>query len=220
MLLTVSHVTVVLDDQTILSDINFHVEKNTWLVILGPNGAGKSTLLRALLGLVPYKGTIIWQENTIKYVPPQERITRKGLPPLTVADFFFLKNIKNRAMDELLERVGLEQSIEKVQFSELSTGQFQRILIAWALIDKPFVLILDEPTSGLDIQGEELIFSLLGDLKKTTTIIMVTHHAHIAMHYADSVLGLNKKQLFYGRKNEISLEQIKQLYGVSITYDR
>ena len=128
MILTVSRLTVRLDGQIILQDINFTVAKNTWLLILGPNGAGKSTLLRTLLGFVPYNGSIIWNERDLSYVPPQERINRKGLPPLTVADFFSLKSVSKPAMRRLLHDVGLETTIEEMQFGQLLQVNFNVLL--------------------------------------------------------------------------------------------
>ena len=153
-ILTVDNLNVSFNGEIILKNLSFTVNKNEVLVILGPNGAGKTTLLRALLGLIPYEGTITWHRNNISYLPPQEFFARTNLPPLNIQEFFAFKNVPQKKIFTILESVGLEKSILKKQFSTLSTGEFQRMLIAWSLVGEPEVLLFDEPTSGIDVGGE------------------------------------------------------------------
>ncbi|MGA9530382.1 MAG: ATP-binding cassette domain-containing protein [Candidatus Babeliales bacterium] len=82
--LKVHNLSVTLDEQTILDTLNFTVSKHDVVIILGANGSGKSTLLKALMGLVPFQGSVEWSTRHIGYLPPQEEITRTNLPPLTV----------------------------------------------------------------------------------------------------------------------------------------
>ena len=74
-----------------LIEISLEVKEGEVLVILGPNGAGKTTLLRALLGLISYRGKITWRTEDISYLPPQEMLKRKDLPPLSIEDFFIFQ---------------------------------------------------------------------------------------------------------------------------------
>lgn len=220
-ILRVEHLNVSIDGEKILNDLTFTVKEGDVLVILGPNGAGKTTLLRALLGLIPYEGKIEWGTKKISYLPPQELLARRDLPPLSVQDFFEFKNTSQQKAIELLHAVGLDSSILTRQFSTLSTGQFQRMIIAWALADDPSVLLFDEPTSGIDIGGEETIYSLLHRFwkEKKLTILLVTHDLNIVWAHANNVLCLNKKQLCLGKPNEVlSPEGLKELYNSSVKF--
>jgi len=86
-ILRVKNLSVKLDGNQVLEDISFSVKENEVLVILGPNGAGKTTLLKAILGLVPYSGTIDWREKKISYLPPQELVNKQYLLPLPLRSF-------------------------------------------------------------------------------------------------------------------------------------
>ena len=219
--LSVEHVTVYVKDEKLFEDLTFSVKKGEILVVLGPNGAGKTTLLRALLGLIAYDGKINWKTHKIGYIPPQEMIVRRDLPPLSVQDFFKFKCASQRKIVEFLIAVGLDLSLLTRQFNTLSTGQFQRMIIAWALIDEPEVLLFDEPTSGIDIGGEETIYSLLHKFwkEKHLTILLVTHDLNIVWEHASNVLCLNKKKLCMGKPDEVlSPENLKKLYGSKIKF--
>ncbi|WP_022948801.1 metal ABC transporter permease [Methylohalobius crimeensis] len=90
-ILTVEGLSVSYGRDHILQDLSFSLNEGDVLVILGPNGAGKTTLLRALLDLIPHRGTVTWQTRNISYLPPQEFLQRQALPPLSVEEFFHLK---------------------------------------------------------------------------------------------------------------------------------
>jgi len=215
-LLVVKNLNVTLSGNKIIQNLSFDVQDKEVLVILGPNGAGKTSLLRTLLGLVPYSGTIKWNKKKLSYLPPQELINRKTLMPLNVQEFFEFKNISSHAITKAIKNVGLKKSILSQQLEKLSTGQFQRILIAWTFIDKPDVLLFDEPTAGIDIGGEETIYSLLHNIweKRKMTIILVTHHVHVVWEHATNVLCLNKKLLCHGTPEKILTKKtIDQIYG-------
>ncbi|MCK4265079.1 ATP-binding cassette domain-containing protein [Candidatus Babeliales bacterium] len=220
-ILTVKNLTVNINNEIILKDLSFSVKESDVLIILGPNGAGKTTLLRTLLGLIPYEGKIEWKTQKFSYLPPQELLARKGLPPLSIQDFFKFKNVSQQKIINILIAVGLDSSILKKQFNALSTGQFQRMIIAWSLVDEPSVLLFDEPTSGIDIGGEETIYSLLHKFwkEKKLTILLITHDLNIVWEHASKVLCLNKKQLCMGKPNEVlSPENLKKLYETNIKF--
>ncbi|MFA5074706.1 MAG: metal ABC transporter ATP-binding protein [Candidatus Babeliales bacterium] len=220
-ILEVQNLSVSFDQEKILSDLSFDVTKGEVLVILGPNGAGKTTLLKALLGLVPYTGKVEWKNKKISYLPPQELFVRKDLPPLSIQDFFEFKNVSKSKIIEFLNLVGLDPSILTKQFNTLSTGQFQRMVIAWALIDEPSILLFDEPTSGIDLGGEETIYSLLHKFwkEKKLTILLVTHDLNIVWDHASNVLCLNKKKLCMGKPDKIlSPEKLKELYHSDVKF--
>jgi zinc transport system ATP-binding protein len=103
--------------------------------------------------------------------------------------------------------------------SVLSGGQMRRVIIAWAIIDKPNVLLFVEPTVGVDIGSEESIFSMLNNLKKETniTMLLITHDIHLVKEYMDQLLGLNKCMTFFGDSQHIGEPALQQkIYGETI----
>ncbi len=219
--LRVKNLRVVLEGLEIIKDLSFEVKERETLIILGPNGAGKSTLLRTLLGLLPYSGEIVWNAESISYLPPQELLQRKGLPPLSIEDFFKFKNVSREKISTVLSAVGLDSSLLKRRFGAVSTGQFQRMLIAWAMVDEPKVLLFDEPTSGIDVGGQETIYSLLHKFwkERNLTILLVTHDLNVVWEHGDNVLCMNKKTLCYGKPKEvITPEGLKEIYGTGVKF--
>src|SRR3989338_10383952 len=148
-ILEVNNLRVDIERQTILENVNFSVKKGEVMAIVGPNGAGKSTLFRALLGLIPHSGTITWAHNIkIGYVPQKLALERDM--PLTVREFLQLKNPNFKTA---LESVGVHEHILDHSLGVISGGESQRVLIAWALLGNPNVLLFDEQTAGIDVSG-------------------------------------------------------------------
>ncbi|HEX5418881.1 MAG TPA: ATP-binding cassette domain-containing protein, partial [Gammaproteobacteria bacterium] len=149
-ILSVSNLTVELDGKLIFEDLSFDLRDQETLVILGPNGAGKTVLLRSLLGLLPHRGRVVWKTGVrIGYVP--QRIPLNRELPVTVADFFELRGARRETVPAQLRLVGIvDPDFPSKPLGLLSSGQFQRVLIAWALLNDPNVLLFDEPTNDLD----------------------------------------------------------------------
>ncbi len=102
---------------------------------------------------------------------------------------------------------------------QLSGGELQRVLIAYALINHPDILLFDEPTAGVDIGGEETIYSLLGKLHREhgLTIVMITHDLNMISRYAKKVLCLNRKKICFGSPQEaLASSNLGKLYGDNI----
>jgi len=213
-ILKVEDLHVRLNREDILTGLSFEVYKGEALAILGPNGAGKTTLLKALLGIVPYEGRVEWRKNVkVGYVPQRMPFIKDV--PLTVEEFFQLENASKNDSKEILKSIGLSEEILEKRIGDLSSGQFQRILIGWALATDPNVLLFDEPLAGIDIGGQESVYNLLERLKreKNLTILFVTHDLSIVYRLADRVLCLNKKMLCYGIPRErLTPEAISNLY--------
>lgn len=222
-MLQVENASLVFGKEAVFNNVSFSLQKGEVLAIVGPNGAGKTMLLKSLLGLMPYSGSIRWQDNIkIGYVP--QHIAIDFNLPLTVLEFFSLrakrfwfaeKEFVGHLGHELAS-VGLSEHFLTSRLSELSAGQLQRVLIAWSLIGHPDVLLFDEPTSGIDIGGEETIYSLLHHLQdeRNIAIILVSHDLHVVYHYANDVLCLNKEMVCHGPPHEVlTKEQLKKLYG-------
>ncbi|MBI4229003.1 MAG: metal ABC transporter ATP-binding protein [Deltaproteobacteria bacterium] len=220
-ILNVKNLSVTLNGEEILKDLSFNVKRGEVLVILGPNAAGKTTLFKTILGLLPYSGQVEWNTKRISYIPPQELLHRKDLPPLILEDFFRFKKVNYGQISQALNLVGLGPSILKKAFAALSTGEFQRMLIAWGLVDHPEVLLLDEPAYGIDLGGQETIYSLLHVFWKehNLTILLITHDLNIVWEQANSVLCLNKSYFCYGKPQEvITPQQLERLYGTGIEF--
>lgn len=153
-ILKVKNLRVKLNDEEIIKDLSFELKEGEVLTILGPNGAGKTILLKTLLGLLPYQGEIKWEKEVkVDYVP--QRLPFIKDIPMSVEEFFKLKGVSREEAKDILNSVG-GLSLHK-NLSEISSGQFQRILVAWALVKNPDLLLFDEPTTGIDIGGSETI---------------------------------------------------------------
>jgi zinc transport system ATP-binding protein len=222
-LLEVKKLNVQLGDDLVLRDLDFKVGKGEFLAILGPNDTGKSTLLKSLLGLLPYKGEIIWHGRpNINYLPERLSPSKFQEYPLSVQEFFKFKKVPDKKIKTALRSVGLKSpGILRKNPGELSAGQFQRMLIAWSLIDDPEVLLLDEPTVGIDIGGEETIYSLLHSFwrKNKLTILLVTHELDIVYAYSTNVLCLRKEKICYGPpKRALTPEALHNLYSMEVKF--
>jgi zinc transport system ATP-binding protein len=219
-ILRVKDLNVKLDGEEVLIDLSFNVDEGEVLAILGPNGAGKTTLLKALLGIVPYEGVVEWREGVkVGYVP--QRLPFIKDVPLSVKEFFRLENASENEAREILKSIGLGEEILGKKVGDLSSGQFQRILIGWALASDPNVLLFDEPLAGIDIGGQESVYGLLERLKvkKNLTILFVTHELSVVYRLADRVLCLNKRMLCSGAPREkLTPEAISNLYASPIKF--
>jgi zinc transport system ATP-binding protein len=219
-ILRVKNLNVKLDGEEILIDLCFNVEEGEVLAILGPNGAGKTTLLKALLGILPFEGLVEWRKGIkIGYVP--QRLPFIKDVPLSVKEFFHLENASENETKEILESIGLKEEILRKKIGDLSSGQFQRILIGWALASDPPVLLFDEPLAGIDLGGQESIYNLLERLKeeKNLTILFVIHELSIVYRLANKVLCLNKKMLCSGvPKEKLTSEAISKLYAGEVKF--
>ncbi|MDV7143372.1 metal ABC transporter ATP-binding protein [Tropicimonas sp. TH_r6] len=176
-----------------LRDVDLSIFPGEIVTIVGPNGSGKSTLLRTLIGAItPDAGQIRRADGLrIGYVPQSLHI-EPGLP-LTVARFLNLPiRHKTSRMRDALHRAGLPD-LEDRQMSSLSGGQFQRVLLARALLDKPDILMLDEPTQGLDQRGSADFYRQIEEVRQTLgcAVLMVSHELHVVMSASDRVICLN-----------------------------
>jgi len=222
-LLSVKDLTINFDNDLVVQNLSFEVERGDFFSIIGSNGSGKSSLLKALLKLIPFKGEINWQPKIkIGYLPQGITPLKVKDYPLTVFDFFKLKNknLKKEEIEKKLNQIDLEKNILEKKIGDLSGGQFQKILIQWVLIDEPDVLMLDEPETSLDYRSGETIYSLLKNLweEKQKTIILVTHEFDIISKYSNKVLCLTHSHYHcLGKTNDVlSEENLKKVFGKDI----
>lgn len=200
-ILSVKDLDVRFNNHAILDNLSFDVVRDSTVAVVGPNGAGKTVLFKALLNLIPFKGEISWNKDAkIGYVP-QKLSVQKDLP-LTVMEFLELKESDHARIGDALVAVGFkakgathihhDMRVLNTNLGSLSGGEMQRILMAYALLGDPNVLLLDEPTAGVDIAGEETFYSLFEKLQKDKdlTIIFISHDKEVVEKYANKVIRL------------------------------
>ena len=219
-LLSVSGLKVRLNNHLILDNVSFEVRRDDTLAIIGPNGAGKTVLFKALLGLLPYEGKITWSPDVKVGYVPQKLFIGKDVP-LTVEEFLKFKEKSGEKIANALGQVGFKDNshLLKSKLGVLSGGELQRVLIAFAILAGPNVLLFDEPTSGVDLSGEETVYALINRLQeeKDLAIIFISHELEVVSKYAANVLCLNKEKICFGPpKKVISKQSLEKLYGEDI----
>jgi zinc transport system ATP-binding protein len=208
----------------VLRDLSFAVSAGDSLAIIGPNGSGKTVLFKALIGSVPYQGIIRWAPGTtIGYVPQKLDIERDL--PLTGIDFLRAKADVTRVSKHEVGRVlalgSLPADLAGKPIGALSGGQFQRLLLAFALMGNPSVLLCDEPTAGVDEPGEEGLYAMIRRLQETTglTVLLISHELSLVYRYATTVLCLGRSGSCYGPPLEIlTPERLQQMYGTPMRF--
>lgn len=222
-ILEVSHLTVRFDQTVILADLNFAVARGASLAIIGPNGSGKTVLLRSLIGAIPYEGTIRWAPATrFGYVP--QRLDMERDLPITGRDLLRAKLRVSHAEKEdvprALERVNLREDVLSHPIGSMSGGQFQRLLLAFALVGKPDVLLLDEPAEGVDAPGQQALNDALRRLQQDdgVTIFLISHDLSVVYRYASSVLCLARQRSCLGPPEVVlTPERLSEVYGAPMS---
>lgn len=205
----------------IFTGLSFDVVQGESLAIIGPNGSGKTVLLRALIGALPFEGTLAWAPGVrLGYVPQKLDIGRDA--PITAYEFLraraALAQKRSTDVAALLAAVGLPLEIGARPIGALSGGQFQRLLVAFALIGEPSVLLLDEPTASVDEPGQEQLNELIHRLQRDRglTVILVSHDLSVVYRYATAVLCLGRHTHCFGPPREIlTPERLQELYGTT-----
>lgn len=207
-LITYQHVSISLQGQEILSNVNFELKKGEFVYLIGKVGSGKSTFLKTIYGEVEINDG---EAQVMGYSLRQ--LKRKDLPPLrrklgiVFQDFQLLTdrtvhdNLKfvlkatgwksrteiEKRIEEVLQQVGMENKGYKMP-NELSGGEQQRIVIARAILNQPDIILADEPTGNLDVETGRRIVELLQDIcRKGSAIIMTTHNLNLLSEYLGKV---------------------------------
>jgi zinc transport system ATP-binding protein len=220
--LTVEHLTVRFGSSEVIRDLSFSVPEGSTLAIIGPNGAGKTVLFRALVGAIPYEGTIRWAPGArIGYVPQKLDLERNL--PITGGDL-----LRARARLDGASRADIERALERLRIGSevlgkllgtLSGGQFQRLLIAFALLGNPTILLLDEPTAGIDEPGQEQLYETVHRLQteQGVTVLLISHELSIVFQHARNVLCLSREYTCFGVPRQVlTPEFLAQVYGAPV----
>ena len=224
--------------QLALEPTSLTIKGPTITGIIGPNGAGKSTLIKGMLGIVESEGQTFLDRKPMKqelskiaYVEQKIHIDYNfpikvkecvslGLYP-KIKLFQRLKASDWEKVDRALKIVGLEDFAER-QISQLSGGQFQRVLIARCLVQEAKYIFLDEPFVGIDSVSEEIIMATLRQLRKDGKTILIVHHdLSKVVAYFDQVLLLNKKVIAFGStESTFTKENMQKTYGSQLFMNR
>ena len=221
-LISCQNLSVGYENRILFKNLNFSVERGSYLCIIGENGTGKSTLMRTLLGLQqPLEGTILFgdelKENEIGYLP-QQTIVQKDFPA-SVREIVlsgcqnhlglhpFYGRLEKKRAEEMMEKLQVKD-LQNRCYRELSGGQQQRVLLARALCATKKILLLDEPVSGLDPKVTKELYQFIYELNRedNLTIIMITHDMKAAATYATHIMQIGS-DLFYGTKQEYERER-------------
>ena len=215
-LVDVTGLSVELGGQTVLSHVDLAIEPGEIVTIVGPNGSGKSTLIRAILGAVePSAGNVRRMAGLrIGYVP--QRLAIDPTLPLTVGRFLNLpRKVAPALVKAALQQAGTE-ALEHRQMADLSGGQFQRVLLARALLNRPQLLILDEATQGLDQPGSAAFYQRIEQVRRELgcAVLMVSHELHVVMAASDRVVCLNGHVCCHGAPEQVaSAPEYRALFG-------
>lgn len=196
--ITFDNVSVSIDDDPILTGINFSFEGPGVVGIVGPSGSGKTTLLHTLAGsLQPDTGEIMVGDTTVPHLHRADWLQqiafipqRPYLFPLSIADNirFYEPRATDTEVEQVLEQIGLRTFVKSLPNGidevigeggrQLSGGQEQRIAIARALLSDRPVILLDEPTAHLDIETEYEIKEMMMGLFPEKLVFFITHRMH------------------------------------------
>ncbi len=204
----IRNLTVRYEDTLALSDVDLDIYNQDFLGVIGPNGGGKTSLVKAILGLIPYSGTIRFAPEierhgspAIGYMPQVSELDKAF--PISVQEvvlsglqskkglFGRYRSSDRQKAEELLSLCGIP-SIAERPVGELSGGQLQRTLLCRALISDPALLILDEPANFVDNRFEKELYEILRQLNRRMAIMMVSHDLGTITSYVKSIVCVNQ----------------------------
>lgn len=179
---------------TLIQNVSFSLKKNTLTTLIGPNGAGKTTIVRLMLGLDrPTRGEIfIDPKMKIGYVP--QKLYPNFDLPITVQNFLdlFAPNSLNIKIKEIYDFIDLAK-IKNQDISNLSGGEFQKLVLASTILNLPDLVVLDEPIQSLDVTSQQEFYHIINYIIKNhnITVFMISHDLFTVMKNSDQVICLN-----------------------------
>ncbi len=210
----------------IYSGQTFKVEQGNVLAILGANGAGKTTLIKSLLGLLPISDGEITVKGRQSYVPQSTlspfdySVHEMVVMGVSGQNGLFAAPTQHnaRAAYEVLAQVGMAH-VAHENFSQLSGGQRQMVLIARALVSNPDIMILDEPTSSLDYYNQNKVLQTIKSVAEQGKVVIFSTHCPLqALQVAHKALLVNEKRpsIFGDAQQILNQENLRQLYNIPI----
>lgn len=190
----------------ILEGVDIDISPGEIVTIIGPNGAGKSTLAKVVLGLIAADrgGVERRSELTVGYVP--QRIAVDASLPMTVERLMRLTRPTGaQAIEAALAETGVAH-LAKAPVQRLSGGEFQRVMLARALVAQPQLLVLDEPVQNVDVAGAEALYALIAGIRDRhgCGVLLISHDLNVVMATADKVLFLHTHLCCSGTPEEVA----------------
>lgn len=215
-LLKVDSLSLKIGEKEILKDVSFSLNDGEWLTIIGHNGSGKSSLIKSIVGLFEsWTGDILFSDKGIRTFGRRELAKLIGYVPqnpptdllMTVKDFLLLSRFpyRNRfgfeksdfqLVDEISNLLNLDEFLDR-NFSSLSGGEKQKVMIAALFIQETKLIILDEPSASLDPSYTVEIMKVLKEVvvKRGLTVIEVSHDINSAALFSDRIIALKGGRL-------------------------
>ncbi|MBC8338735.1 MAG: zinc ABC transporter ATP-binding protein ZnuC [Alphaproteobacteria bacterium] len=215
-------ITVLRSGKEILSNANLKVRSGEIVTLIGPNGAGKTTIVRVVLGLItPDRGVVVRRPDlVIGYMP--QRLSIDPTLPLSVGRFLILGAGRRRYSPDqqarVLDEVGVGEILD-TPVQAASGGEFQRVVLARALLRDPDILVLDEPSQGIDVTGQADLYRLITRIRdrRGCGVLMVSHDLHLVMADTDEVVCLNQHVCCAGHPETVTSDPAYiQLFGKQV----
>jgi iron complex transport system ATP-binding protein len=224
----------------ILDNVSFALESSEICAVIGPNGAGKSTLMKVLNGIImPSEGVVRIGSQKLNGLKRSEIAKMIAFLPQTthavpcrVYDSVLLgrkpymswnpKERDHSMAEDVMSEFGICEMRDKC-VTELSGGEFQKTLIARAMVQNADILMLDEPINHLDVKNQVDIMNIAQSVTKRRNLatMIVMHDLNLAMRYADKILLMNNgKAVYWGRKEDLSEEHLSGAFGIDISVHR
>ncbi len=173
--------------------VDLVVRRGEIVTLIGPNGSGKSTTARTAIGVLePDEGVVRRQEGLVIGYVPQKLSVDRTLPLDVTRLMRLTADASDADIGAALAATGISH-LARAQVETLSGGEFQRALLARAMLRKPDLLVLDEPVQGVDFSGELALYDLIKSIRDTTDcgVLLISHDLHIVMAETDTVICLN-----------------------------
>jgi zinc transport system ATP-binding protein len=217
-IIQLSHVGKSYQGRQVLDHVDATINAGEIVTLIGLNGSGKTTLLRIILGLeLPDEGEVTIKPGlSMGYMP--QRMHVEQTMPITVEGFLELYANDHAFMQEIIEQVGISSLLTSA-LQPLSGGEFQHVLLARALLNKPDVLMLDEPVQGVDITGQAVMYELVTEIARThnMAVLMVSHDIHMVMAATEKVFCLNRHICCSGTPMAVSKDpEFVKLFGKKV----
>ena len=214
-LLKLENVGLLKNDKWLVKDVSLEIRKGEIVTLIGPNGSGKSTTAKIALGIhKKIEGKVQKFTDKIGYVP--QKISIDWTLPIRVIDFMLLtEKLTNDQINASLNLTGVDH-LKNKSLSNLSGGEFQRVLIARAIAKRPDLLVLDEPVQGVDFKGEIALYELIKKISEEYScgILLISHDLHVVMSATDFVVCLNGHVCCSGTPQVVAKnEEYLQLFG-------
>jgi len=218
-LIQAEDVALIISGRTILEKVSLSIKEGEILTVIGPNGAGKTSLLRVLLGLSRPSGGKVTRRSGLRIGYMPQKLAINDTLPLSVERFLLLANSDRQVVEAAAAETGIS-ALLKQPLSGVSGGEFQRILLARALLRDPQLLVLDEPVQGVDVTGQAELYHLINDIRRrhNCAVLMISHDLHLVMASTDTVVCLNQHVCCAGHPEAVSTDPaFRQLFGSKVT---